>query len=189
MCRANRKNILKTECGKFVGSRLVFRVIDFVNEKQDGFVQFPNQASQFAIHRIYPVLPVHHKKDEIALCHRQFCGRPHLVRQLGFPRTDNPAGIPKPESFPTDFAFGRNPVPCDPCLAMYNGDATAGNPVEQRRFSYIRPADDSDVHRTVISEEIPNDERRRNDETQALFSTYYSTTPSLHCRSSLRVSA
>ena len=33
MCRADRENILKTECGKFVGSRLVFRVIDFVNEK------------------------------------------------------------------------------------------------------------------------------------------------------------
>jgi hypothetical protein len=146
MCRANRKNILKTECGKFVGSRLVFRVIDFVNEKQDGFVQFPNQASQFAIHRIYPVLPVHHKKNEIALSHRQFCGRPHLVRQLGFPRTDNPAGIPKPESFPTDFAFSGNPVPCDPWLAVHNGDATAGNSIEQCRFSYIWPAGDGNVH-------------------------------------------
>jgi hypothetical protein len=70
---------------------------------------------------------------------------------VGFTCSDNPAGIPKAESFPTDFAFGTNPVPCDPWLAMYNGDATAGNPVEQRRFSYIWPAGDGNVHRTAIS--------------------------------------
>jgi hypothetical protein len=34
---------------------------------------------------------------------------------------------------------------------MYNGDATAGNPVEQRRFSYIWPAGDSNIHRIAIS--------------------------------------
>ena len=33
MGRADRENILETERGKFVYSRLVFRVIDFVNEK------------------------------------------------------------------------------------------------------------------------------------------------------------
>src|SRR6185312_2385072 len=128
--------------GKFVCSRLVFWVIDFVNEKQDGFVQFPNQASQFAIHRIYPVLPVDHKKNELALSHRQFCGRPYLVRQLGFTCPDNPAGVPKSKGFPTDFAFSRNPVPCDPCLTVYNGDATTSNSIEQRRFSYIWSAGD-----------------------------------------------
>ena len=47
-------------------------------------MQFPNQASQFAIHRIYPVLPVHHKKNEIALCHRRVLRTPALRPSTGF---------------------------------------------------------------------------------------------------------
>jgi hypothetical protein len=41
---------------------------------------------------------------------------------------------------------------------MHDGDATAHNPVEQRRFSYIWPANDGDVHRIAISEEIAKHE-------------------------------
>ena len=66
---------------------------------------------------------------------------------MSFTPADNPAGIPKFEGLATDLAFGRNPIPRNPGLAMHNGDTTAGNSVEQGRFSYIRPADDGDVHR------------------------------------------
>src|SRR5881227_2459542 len=83
---------------------------------------------------------MNYKKNEIALFHCQFGSCSHVACQLSFTRADNPAGVPKCESFSANFAFGRNPVPRDPWLAMHDGNATARNPIEQRRFSDVWPA-------------------------------------------------
>ena len=75
----------------------MFRMIDLVDDENDGSGGSVQHSREFLIDRRKTLLRIDHEKNEIAFAHRGFGRALNLRVQLRFARTANPARVPNHE--------------------------------------------------------------------------------------------
>ncbi len=122
----------------------VFWVIDLVDHEDDRRLRFAQDSRKLLVDRRESVLRVHHKQDHVAFAHGGIRRAPNLRPQFHFAGASNSSGVPDRKRPRPAHAGSGQPVARDAGLIVDDGDVPAGEPVEQRRFAYIGPADDGD---------------------------------------------
>ncbi len=148
MNRADGKDFLETQLGKFIGVSFGAARVHLVGGDQNGFAAAAQAAGNFAVERHDAFLHVDDQHDDI----RRFDGQFHLFERgldddvAGFfaAQQTDAAGVHEREGVPAPLGLGGDAVARDAGLVMHDGDAPSDDAIEQRGLADIRPADNGD---------------------------------------------
>ena len=122
----------------------MFRVIDLIDYQNDRCLRFAQDSRELLIDRRESIWRIHHEQNDVALAHGGIRRVPNLRPQLDFARAADSSRVPNRKG-PRPAQAGRGqPVASDAGLIVHDRDVPAGEPVKERRFAYIGPADDGD---------------------------------------------
>ena len=96
----------------------MFRVINFINHQDEGFIDFAKALCQILIHRIDPGLAIHHEQDHLSCGDRDIDFGVDLFRKTCIHSTPDPACIDDCKRDFPEFAFGRESVARDARLIV-----------------------------------------------------------------------
>ena len=119
--------------------------VHLVDGDQDRFAAVAQARGGFAVQRHDAFLDVHHQDDDVGRLDGEF----HLferrldddIIRLFAAQQADAAGIHQREGLPVPFHLGADAVARDARLIVHDGDAPAGDAVEQGGLADIGPAD------------------------------------------------
>ena len=147
MLGGNRETHTKPKLGKFVYGVLKVRLINLINQKQDGFACGPKHPPNHLVESREPIATIRDEEDEIGGGNCKVClllgGRLDDFR-CHFAGQAYTAGIEEGVLV----QFLGNDIPRDTGLVMHNGDAFAGKPIEKAALANIWSANKG--HGTIL---------------------------------------
>src|SRR5581483_266919 len=142
--RADSQHVFKTESGELRFERGVFRVVDFVYDKNDRLINATKLLRQILVDRRESRLRVDYEQNDVGGLHRDVHLRANLLRKRRVHDAADAAGIDDREWLFAELALGGKPVARDAGLIVDDRNFSSGKPVEDRGFSDVRPPDDGD---------------------------------------------
>ena len=148
MNRADGKNFLETEPGKFVRAFFDASRVHFVDRDQNWLSAALQFLRDFAVERHDSFLHVDDENDGVRGFNRDFdlFERGLDDNVVGFFAAEqaDAAGVHERERFSVPLGLGGDAVARDAGLVVDNRDAFSDDAIEQRGFADIWPSDDGD---------------------------------------------